>query len=51
MRLRIPIESPKGRLVRVVEYARYSTDEQNPRSIPDQYAYAEKVLAENNAPA
>jgi len=50
MRLRTPIEAPNGRILKVGEYARYSTEEQNPRSIPDQFAYAEKVLAENNAP-
>ncbi|EAQ81417.1 recombinase family protein [Blastopirellula marina] len=50
MRLRMPIVAPKGRLLQVAEYARYSTDEQNPRSITDQYAYSEKILRENNAP-
>ncbi|MEW4451350.1 recombinase family protein [Bremerella sp. JC817] len=50
MRLRTPLEAPNGRILKVGEYARYSTEEQNPRSIPDQFAYSEKVLSENNAP-
>jgi DNA invertase Pin-like site-specific DNA recombinase len=42
--LRIPIEVPKGRPLRVLIYARYSTDEQNPRSIDDQVDYCRRFL-------
>lgn len=38
-RLLSPIERPQGRRLRVLVYARYSSEEQNRRSIDDQYAY------------
>jgi site-specific DNA recombinase len=44
MRPRYPIELPKNRRLRVCFYARFSTDEQNPLSISDQYASCERYL-------
>jgi hypothetical protein len=44
-RIRVPVEIPKGRKLRVLIYARYSTEEQNPRSIQDQVDFCKKVLA------
>ncbi len=38
-RLLTPIERPAGRRLRVLIYARYSTEEQNPRSIDDQFTF------------
>lgn len=35
---------PRGRRLRVLIYARYSTDEQNPRSIDDQVRYCRQFL-------
>ena len=42
--LRTPVEAPLGRLLWVLIYARFSTDEQNPRSIADQVAYCREFL-------
>ena len=42
--LRIPLNLPKGRRLRVLIYARFSTDQQNPRSIDDQVAYCRRFL-------
>ena len=42
--IRIPVDVPKGRRLRVLVYARYSTDEQNPRSIEAQVAYCQRFL-------
>ena len=42
--IRIPIDVPKGRRIRVLIYVRYSSDEQNPRSIEDQVAYCMRFL-------
>lgn len=42
--LRTPIAIPLGRLLRVLIYARFSSDEQNPRSIADQVAYCRDFL-------
>jgi hypothetical protein len=41
---RFPVTLPRGRRLRVLFYARYSTDEQNPRSIEDQVAYCRRFL-------
>lgn len=45
MNIRIPIQIPLGRRLRVVIYARYSTDEQHPSSIADQIKYCRSFLA------
>src|SRR5438045_62422 len=45
MRLRSAIAAPKGRRLRVLIYARYSTEEQHPSSIDDQVAYCQRALA------
>ena len=45
MQLRYPIERPLGRKLRVLEYARYSTEEQHPSSIADQFSYCTQLLA------
>lgn len=45
MRLRYPIEAPPGRKLRVLEYARYSTEEQHPSSITDQFSFCDQFLA------
>lgn len=42
--VRTPIKKPRGRHIRVLIYARYSTDDQNPRSIPAQVEYAKQFL-------
>lgn len=42
--IRYKISIPKGRRLRVLIYARYSTDEQNPRSIDDQVLYCKRLL-------
>lgn len=42
--LRTQIAIPLGRLLRVLIYARFSSDEQNPRSIADQVAYCRDFL-------
>ena len=42
--IRIPVEVPKGRRLRVLIYARFSTDEQNLSSIDDQVAYCRRFL-------
>jgi len=42
--LRSPVDIPKGRRLRVLVYARFSTDEQNPSSIDDQVAYCRRFL-------
>ncbi len=44
MRLIIPIFQPHGRLLRVLLYARYSTDEQKRSSIDDQFLACRKLL-------
>jgi DNA invertase Pin-like site-specific DNA recombinase len=44
MRLRVPIKMPLIGPLIVLIYARYSTDEQNPRSIADQVAYCTRFL-------
>lgn len=44
--VRTPVRARKGRRLRVLIYARYSTDEQNPRSIEAQIAYCRRFLAE-----
>lgn len=44
--IRSPISPPPGRRLRVLIYARYSTDEQNPRSIDDQVAYCRRFLTD-----
>jgi hypothetical protein len=46
-RLRVPISQPVGRRLRVVLQARYSTEEQDASSIPDQFSYIRKFLADN----
>jgi DNA invertase Pin-like site-specific DNA recombinase len=43
--LRYPIEKPTGRKLRVLEYARYSTEEQHPSSIADQFSFCTRFLA------
>src|SRR5262245_47670487 len=47
MRVRTPLQAPPGRRLRVLIYARYSSEEQNPSSIKDQIGYCEKILALN----
>jgi DNA invertase Pin-like site-specific DNA recombinase len=47
LRLRTPIKLPVGRRLRVLIYARYSTDEQHPSSITDQFAYCRVFLQAN----
>ncbi len=42
--VRIPVDVPKGRRYRVLIYARYSTNEQNPSSIDDQVAFCRRFL-------
>jgi len=42
--LRSPVDIPKGRRLRVLIYARFSTEEQNPRSIEDQVAFCKRFL-------
>lgn len=42
--VRTPIKNPRGRAVRVLVYARYSTEDQNPRSIDAQIEYAKHFL-------
>lgn len=42
--LRVPIQPPRGRRIRVLIYARYSTDEQHKSSIDDQVAYCRRFL-------
>ncbi len=44
--VRYKIEWCKGRRLRVLIYARFSTDEQNPRSIEAQISYCKRFLAE-----
>ena len=46
-RLRIPIVAPVGQMVRVIIYARYSTEEQDASSIPDQFEYCKQFLNQN----
>jgi len=46
-RLRIRIQWPAGRKLRIVIYARYSTEEQHPSSIADQFAYCKEFLKAN----
>lgn len=41
---RVPFSIPNGRALRVLIYARYSTEEQNASSIQDQIAYCRKFL-------
>ena len=38
----------KGRKLRILFYARYSTEEQDASSIPDQYAYCQRFLRSAN---
>jgi hypothetical protein len=45
MRVRNEIVPRPGKVLRVVLYARYSTDEQNPKSIADQFAECRRMLA------
>jgi DNA invertase Pin-like site-specific DNA recombinase len=45
MKLRNPIRVVRGIAFRVLIYARYSTEEQNPSSIDDQVAYCKQFLA------
>lgn len=47
LRLRIRILTPVGRRLRVIIYARYSTEEQHPSSIDDQIAYCKEFLRAN----
>lgn len=42
--VRCKFARPKGRKLRVIVYARFSTDEQNPRSIEDQVQLCKKFL-------
>ena len=42
--LRVPIVPPKGQRLRALVYARYSTDEQNRRSVQDQIRYCKEFL-------
>jgi DNA invertase Pin-like site-specific DNA recombinase/BMFP domain-containing protein YqiC len=42
--LRVPLLTRTGFALRIVIYARYSTDEQNPRSSDDQVAYCRRFL-------
>jgi len=42
--LQIPIQQPSYRRLRVLIYARYSTDDQNPHSIDAQIAYCRRLL-------
>lgn len=44
MYLRTPIEAPPGRSLRILLYARYSTEEQDASSIPDQYQFCRTFL-------
>lgn len=46
MYLRTPILPLNGRKIRILLYARYSTEEQDASSIPDQYAYCQRSLSE-----
>lgn len=43
-RLRTPIAKPSGRKLHILLYARYSTEEQDASSIPDQFAYCRQFL-------
>jgi hypothetical protein len=43
--VREPIRQPLARLLRILIYARYSTEEQNPRSIEAQVDYGKHFLA------
>src|ERR1700736_5598798 len=45
MHLRTPIASPLDRPLRILVYARYSTQEQHPSSIADQVGYCREFLA------
>jgi DNA invertase Pin-like site-specific DNA recombinase len=47
LRVRIAIQKPAGRRLRVIIYARYSTEEQHPSSIDDQIAYCKEFLKTN----
>ena len=42
--VRTPISKPRGRRLKVLTYARYSTDEQNPRSVPAQFKLCKQFL-------
>ena len=42
--LRVPIQLPRGRPIRILIYARYSTDEQDKSSITDQVAYCRQFV-------
>jgi hypothetical protein len=44
MRLDVPIVQPAGRLLRILLYARYSTDEQKRSSIDAQFRGCRKML-------
>jgi len=46
MRLAVPIVQPAGRPIRILLYARYSTDEQKRSSIADQFRDCRKTLSE-----
>src|SRR5262245_54978423 len=46
-RLRTHTQVPPGRRLRILIYARYSTEEQHPSSIDDQIAYCEEFLRAN----
>jgi DNA invertase Pin-like site-specific DNA recombinase len=46
-RLRMPIRALPGRRLRILIYARYSTEEQDASSIADQIDYCKKFLTEN----
>jgi|GEM_PF-763902 len=45
-RPRTPLDHPPGRPLRILIYARYSTDEQDERSIPAQFQECERFLRE-----
>lgn len=45
--LRTPLQTPAGRRLRVIIYARYSTDEQHPTSIVDQISFCKQFLKDN----
>src|SRR5437773_4955671 len=48
MRLSVPIKQPVGHQLRVLLYARFSTEEQRRESIADQFRACRKFLKESN---
>ena len=46
-RLRIPLLALAGGILRILFYARYSTDDQDESSIPDQFEFCRQFLAQH----